>query len=88
VKQLFTEHRTKITLLLWVMFFMNLLNLYFLNSWLPTVINDNGIRVETAIIITTLFQVGGAAGALLLGRVVDRLLSFHGTRVGLPWRCG
>ena len=76
VKQLFTEHRTKITLLLWVMFFMNLLNLYFLNSWLPTVINDNGIRVETAIIITTLFQVGGAAGALLLGRVVDRLLSF------------
>jgi len=31
------------------MFFMNLLNLYFLNSWLPTVINDNGIRVETAI---------------------------------------
>src|SRR6267378_3890024 len=76
VKQLFTEHRTKITLLLWLMFFMNLLNLYFLNSWLPTVINDNGIRVETAIIITTLFQVGGAAGALLLGRVVDRLLSF------------
>ena len=76
MKQLFTEHRTKITLLLWLMFFMNLLNLYFLNSWLPTVINDNGIRVETAIIITTLFQVGGAAGALLLGRVVDRLLSF------------
>ncbi|HYR89229.1 MAG TPA: MFS transporter [Terriglobia bacterium] len=76
VKQLFMEHRAKITLLLWVMFFMNLLNLYFLNSWLPTVINDNGIRVETAIIITSLFQVGGAAGALLLGRLVDRLLSF------------
>jgi AAHS family 4-hydroxybenzoate transporter-like MFS transporter len=58
------------------MFFMNLLNLYFLNSWLPTVMNDVGIRVETAILITTLFQIGGAVGAVLLGRVLDRRLSF------------
>src|SRR5207253_7308914 len=76
VKQLFTEHRTKITLLLWLMFFMNLLNLYFLNSWLPTVISDNRIPVRTAILITTLFQIGGAIGAILLGRLIDRRLSF------------
>ena len=65
------------TLLLWVMFFMNLLDLYFLNSWLPTVMNDDGIPVRTAIIITTLFQIGGAIGAILLGRLIDRLLSFR-----------
>lgn len=76
VRQLFTERRARITLLLWVMFFMNLLDLYFLNSWLPTAMNDNGLRVETAIIVTSLFQVGGAVGALLLGRLVDRWLSF------------
>jgi MFS transporter, AAHS family, 4-hydroxybenzoate transporter len=58
------------------MFFMNLLNLYFLNGWLPTVMHDSGIAVETAIVVTALFQVGGAMGTLVLGRVVDRYLSF------------
>jgi AAHS family 4-hydroxybenzoate transporter-like MFS transporter len=77
VKQLFMDGRGPITLLLWVMFFMNLLNLYFLNSWLPTVMNDLGIRVETAILITTLFQIGGAVGAIVLGRIIDRHASFR-----------
>jgi AAHS family 4-hydroxybenzoate transporter-like MFS transporter len=76
VTQLFKERRGPVTLLLWVMFFMNLLDLYFLNSWLPTVMNDDGIPLQTAIIITTLFQIGGAVGAVLLGRLIDRLLSF------------
>jgi AAHS family 4-hydroxybenzoate transporter-like MFS transporter len=58
------------------MFFMNLLNLYFLNSWLPTMMSDNRIPVRTAILITTLFQIGGAIGAILLGRLIDRRLSF------------
>ena len=77
VAQLFKERRGPVTLLLWVMFFMNLLDLYFLNSWLPTVMNDAGIPVRTAIIITTLFQIGGAVGAVVLGRLIDRLLSFR-----------
>jgi len=76
VTQLFKERRGPVTLLLWVMFFMNLLDLYFLNSWLPTVMNDDGIGLQTAIVITTLFQIGGAIGAVLLGRLIDRLLSF------------
>ena len=76
VTQLFKERRGPVTLLLWVMFFMNLLDLYFLNSWLPTVMNDDGIPLQTAIVITTLFQIGGAIGAVLLGRLIDRLLSF------------
>jgi AAHS family 4-hydroxybenzoate transporter-like MFS transporter len=32
------------TILIWIIYFMNLLNLYFLNSWLPTIISDAGIR--------------------------------------------
>jgi AAHS family 4-hydroxybenzoate transporter-like MFS transporter len=77
VTQLFMERRGPVTLLLWLMFFMNLLNLYFLNSWLPTMMNDNGIALRTAIVITTLFQIGGAIGAILLGRLIDRRLSFR-----------
>jgi MFS transporter, AAHS family, 4-hydroxybenzoate transporter len=75
VKQLFVGARTRLTLLLWVIFFMSLLDLYFLNNWLPTVIHDTGIAVERSIILTALFQVGGTAGALTLGRLIDRYLS-------------
>ena len=77
VRQLFTERRASLTLLLWIIFFMSLLDLYFLNAWLPTVIHDAGIVVETAIILTALFQVGGAAGSIIMGRLLDRFLSFR-----------
>ena len=76
VKELFTEGRAVSTTLIWVIYFMNLLNLYFLNSWLPTIISDAGIPVGTAIRLTSLFQIGGIGGALVLGRVLDRFFSF------------
>jgi len=72
VAQLFAEGRGRFTLLTWVVFFMSLLDLYFLTSWLPTIIHDAGIRVESAAVITAMFQVGGIAGTLLLGRLFDR----------------
>ena len=77
VKQLFTNRRAPMTLLMWVIFFMSLLDLYFLNAWLPTVIHDAGIVLETAIILTALFQVGGAAGSVIMGRLLDRFPSFR-----------
>ena len=76
VGQLFTGGRAVPTVLIWTIYFMNLLNLYFLNSWLPTIISDAGIPVATAIRVTSLFQFGGIAGALLLGRLLDRYFSF------------
>lgn len=77
VKQLFLGGRQWMTLLLWVMFFANLLDLYFIASWLPTIVKGVGIPEITAILISTLFQVGGAAGAIVLGRLFDRQLSFR-----------
>lgn len=76
VMQLFTEGRATLTICLWVLFFMNLMVLYFLNSWLPTILHDKGMNVETAIVITTLFQIGGCFGAVILGRILDRTASF------------
>jgi AAHS family 4-hydroxybenzoate transporter-like MFS transporter len=76
VSELFTNGRAVATILIWVIYFMNLLNLYFLNSWLPTIISDAGIPVETAIRLTSLFQIGGIAGAVMLGRLLDRTFSF------------
>jgi AAHS family 4-hydroxybenzoate transporter-like MFS transporter len=76
VGQLFVEHRAGVTVMLWVMFFMNLLNLWFLNNWLPTIMNDAGIKVETASLITSLFQIGGLVGALALAGALGRRLTF------------
>jgi AAHS family 4-hydroxybenzoate transporter-like MFS transporter len=77
VAQLFAAGRHWVTPLLWVMFFLSLLDLYFVNSWLPTVMKDVGIPEQRAILITTLFQVGGTVGAIVLGKLLDRHLSFR-----------
>ena len=53
---------------------INLFNLYFLTSWLPTVINGAGQSISRAAIATALFQFAGILGTLLFGRVADR---FH-----------
>lgn len=77
VAELFAERRTPITVLLWTIFFMSLLELYFLNNWLPTIMTETGIPLETAAIVTALFQLGGTVGALTLGRRIDTNLSFN-----------
>ena len=76
VAQLFAGRRAAGTLLIWVVYFMNLLNLYFLNSWLPTIISDAHLPVATAIRLTALFQLGGIGGAIVLGAFLDRRFSF------------
>ena len=72
VQHLFTDDRTLATLLLWVVFFMSLLDLYFLSNWLPTVLNDLGASISVAAIIGSMFQVGGIVGTVVLGRIIDR----------------
>lgn len=72
VRHLFSDGRTVPTLLLWVVFFMSLLDLYFLANWLPTVLNDLGASVSAAVLIGSMLQVGGVVGTFALGSVVDR----------------
>jgi AAHS family 4-hydroxybenzoate transporter-like MFS transporter len=72
VAHLFRQHRAVATVLLWTVFFMSLLDLYLLSSWLPTVFHDAGIRLSLSVIATALFQGGGVVGILTLGRGVDR----------------
>ena len=72
VTHLFREGRTATTLLLWVVFFMSLLDLYFLSNWLPTVLNDLGASVSEAVAIGSMLQVGGVVGTFALGILIDR----------------
>jgi len=77
VRHLFRESRGIGTILLWVMFFMNLLNLYFLANWLPTVIHNAGISMEKSAAITSLLQIGGTIGTFSFGWLFDRLSPFR-----------
>jgi MFS transporter, AAHS family, 4-hydroxybenzoate transporter len=72
VTHLFREGRAATTLLLWVVFFMSLLDLYFLSNWLPTVLNDLGASVSEAVAIGSMLQVGGVVGTFALGSLIDR----------------
>jgi AAHS family 4-hydroxybenzoate transporter-like MFS transporter len=53
--------------------FANLLNVYFLANWLPTVVQDAGYPTRTAVFVGTLLQVAGTIGTLGLGWFVHRL---------------
>jgi AAHS family 4-hydroxybenzoate transporter-like MFS transporter len=72
VLHLFKAGRTLVTLLLWVVFFMSLLDLYFLTNWLPTVLNDLGSSVSEAAAIGSMLQIGGVVGTFALGSIIDR----------------
>ena len=74
--QLFANRRLIPTLLLWLMFFMNMLDIYFLNSWLPTLTHGVGLDVEAAIAVGVAFQLGGMLGTVGLGLLIERL-GFH-----------
>jgi AAHS family 4-hydroxybenzoate transporter-like MFS transporter len=76
VRHLFREQRAVSTVLLWVMFFMNLLCLFFLASWLPTVITGKGLSLEVAAVATALLQIGGCVGTLCFGPLIDRFGAF------------
>jgi AAHS family 4-hydroxybenzoate transporter-like MFS transporter len=72
VRHLFQGGRTVATLLLWVVFFMSLLDIYFLSNWLPTVLNDLGASIAEAAAIGSMLQVGGVVGTFALGSIIDR----------------
>jgi MFS transporter, AAHS family, 4-hydroxybenzoate transporter len=75
--QLFTKKRAATTLFLWLIYFVTLALLNTLNNLLPLAINIAGLPVEVAILLTTLFQLGGIAGVLILGVFADRLGYFR-----------
>jgi MFS transporter, AAHS family, 4-hydroxybenzoate transporter len=73
VAKLFRDGRTLMTLLLWVVSFANLLNLFFLANWLPLLSTRMGFSSSTAVLMGTTLQLGGLIGAIFLGPLIDRL---------------
>jgi AAHS family 4-hydroxybenzoate transporter-like MFS transporter len=73
VTKLLQEGRASMTVLLWIAFFMNLLVMYFLVNWMPSLLRASGLPLNIAILSTAVLNAGGVVGAIVLGRFVDRL---------------
>jgi AAHS family 4-hydroxybenzoate transporter-like MFS transporter len=76
VRHLFTDGRSPITIPMWVMFFMSLLVMHFLLTWLPSLLRQAGFPVERAIIASVVLNIGGITGGLIFGRLIDKLGPF------------
>jgi MFS transporter, AAHS family, 4-hydroxybenzoate transporter len=73
IVHLFYDGRATGTIMLWTLNFMNLLELYFLSNWLPTVVKQSGYSTPTAVLVGTTLQVGGMLGGIGLGWLINRL---------------
>ncbi|MFF7707105.1 aromatic acid/H+ symport family MFS transporter [Pseudomonas sp. NPDC007930] len=60
------------TLLLWTTYFMGLVIVYLLTSWLPTLMRESGASLEQAAFIGALFQFGGVLSSVAVGWAMDR----------------
>ncbi len=86
VAGLFAEGRATATLLIWVSSFFTLAVLYMLLNWLPSLLVSLGYDRVQAGYVQILFNIGGAAGSILTGRLMDRaspLLVVLSTYLGL-----
>lgn len=72
VSQLLTPQLARATLLLWLVFFLNLGLLYLLSSWLPTLLKESGLPLATALHESGMFQIGGVLGGFLLAWLMQR----------------
>lgn len=72
VGRLFADGLWGSTLLLWVACFFTLTVLYMLLNWLPSLLIGQGYSRPQAGLVQILFNLGGAAGSVLTGRLIDR----------------
>lgn len=68
------------TVLIWVLYFMNLMVLYTLSNYLPTIITGAGMPASTANFATSFYQLAGVPGALICSYLCDKA----GSRLVLP----
>ncbi|WP_078411404.1 MFS transporter [Priestia abyssalis] len=72
VAQLFKDGRAFSTLMFWTAFFMCLLMVYGLNTWLPKLMAQAGYPLGSSLMFLLALNAGAILGAILGGRASDR----------------
>ncbi|MGL4409610.1 MAG: MFS transporter [Zoogloea sp.] len=65
------------SVMLWLTYGMGIVIFYALINWMPILLKDGGLDPKTAVLVTSLFPLGGV-GAVFLGLLMDR---FNANRV-------
>jgi AAHS family 4-hydroxybenzoate transporter-like MFS transporter len=71
--RLFTDGRAAGTTLIWLANFLNIVNAYFVASWLPAIVRDSGMSATTGVLAGTAVQAGGAIGTLFIAYIFRRV---------------
>ena len=82
-RELFGDGRLPRTLVLWTGFFLAVLTLHLLLNWLPLLLTAQGLTKSQAALAQVGFNVGGAAGALTVGRMLDTRLRSLGVALSV-----
>jgi len=72
VSHLFERNNIRATLLFWVAFFMGLLLIYGLNTWLPQMMRKAGYPLGSSLSLMLALNLTAATGALIAGAAADR----------------
>lgn len=72
VGALFSKTNIRATVFFWVAFFMGLLMVYGLNTWLPKMMREAGYPLGSSIGFLLMLNLTAAAGGLLAGAAADR----------------
>jgi MFS transporter, AAHS family, 4-hydroxybenzoate transporter len=81
IKMLFREGYARQTVLLWVIFFCSLMNLFLFVYWLPEVLHLTGMTPAEAARTTSFRELGAIFAVLYLGLLIDRF----GPQRALAW---
>jgi AAHS family 4-hydroxybenzoate transporter-like MFS transporter len=81
IGSLFQHDRTLGTLVLWLVFALNLAEFYAFQSWLPTILTNLGHPLNTVALATSLMTIGGIVAAFVIGPAMDRLGSYRALSV-------
>ena len=73
IKELFSRQYALGTILIWCTFFMSLLIIYMISSWMPTLLTNEGFNLVNASWLTSIFQIGGTIGAIVIGMCMDKV---------------
>jgi MFS transporter, AAHS family, 4-hydroxybenzoate transporter len=82
ITMLFGEGYALQTILLWIIFFCSLMNLFLFGYWLPEVLHLIGMTPAQAVFASSLRDLGAILAVLYLGLLIDRIgpersLAFH-----------
>lgn len=73
VGSLFADNRSLSTIMIWTIFFMNLLETYALQTWLPKLMQSGGYSVGSSLWFMIVLNLGAMAGGFIGGVMMDRI---------------